>query len=339
MRNRVVYLDFLRCLATALVVILHSIAPVLIDPACYGSSPWYLCMAIDPINRAGVPLFLVISGCLLLHQPNSGDILPFYRRNIPKLVVPLIAWSLIYELAQSLRTRQPPDLLDFLGRFFDQGVSVHMWFIYVLLGIYLLCPFLKRIVDVCTKLQLLILLAIILFPPTIRPIFNHLLPFELFLFPPLMEGLLGYFLLGYLLGSVQLPRPARMLVYFGGGIGYALCLWGNLSTSSPQEIPLPMASGYLLNHYLLAAAIFLLVRTWFEAHPSHRLATPLARLSQLSFGVYWVHVLVLKSLSFLAGGALPVSAFLALQIGGGLLLSFVISWVIDGIPVLRAVLK
>lgn len=43
--------------------------------------------------------------------------------------------------------------------------------------------------------------GIILFPTTLRPILNQLLPVDLYFFDPLMEGYVGYFLLGYLLGK------------------------------------------------------------------------------------------------------------------------------------------
>lgn len=341
MRKRIAYLDFLRCLAILLVIVLHSISTVIVNPSFYGASSWYLCMFLDPFNRAGVPLFFMISGYLLLSHPSTGDIRGFYQHNIPKLVVPLTAWSLIYYFAEVFCAQRPIDVLEFLSRFLDQGVSVHMWFIYLLLGIYLLCPFLKRIVDACTDRQLVLLLAIILFPTTVRPILNRVLPFELYLFGPLMEGLIGYFLLGYLLGKVQLQKRIRILLYLGGAVGYAVCLYGNLSSASPQGIPLPMDGGYMLNHYLLAACIFCFFRTCFETHAQYldKLANPFAQISKRTFAVYWVHVLVLNILSSFIPGEIPLFLFILLRIVGGVFISFAIAAVIHSIPILYRVLK
>ena len=96
MKQRILYLDFLRCLAICFVVVLHSIASTLVNPEFYQCSTWYLCMLINPFVRTGVPLFFMISGYLLLRRPNTEHIGDFYRHNIPKLVIPLTAWSLIY---------------------------------------------------------------------------------------------------------------------------------------------------------------------------------------------------------------------------------------------------
>ena len=103
MRARIVYFDLLRCLAILLVIVLHSVANIIVNPAFYQLPSWYLCMTVDPFDRAAVPLFFMISGALFLNHSKSGRIWAFYRHNIPKLVVPLAAWSLIYYIYNSVR--------------------------------------------------------------------------------------------------------------------------------------------------------------------------------------------------------------------------------------------
>ena len=58
MRARIVYFDLLRCLAILLVIVLHSVANIIVNPAFYQLPSWYLCMTVDPFDRAAVPLFL-----------------------------------------------------------------------------------------------------------------------------------------------------------------------------------------------------------------------------------------------------------------------------------------
>lgn len=89
MEKRIPYLDFLRCLAIFFVIVLHSIAPTLVNPGFYSCATWYLCMLADPFDRTGVPLFFMISGYLLLSRSGTEQVWKFYRHNIPKLVIPL----------------------------------------------------------------------------------------------------------------------------------------------------------------------------------------------------------------------------------------------------------
>lgn len=340
MRQRIPYLDFLRCLAICLVVILHSITPTLVNTGFYSCTTWYLCMGIDPFDRTGVPLFFMISGFLLLSRSGTERVWDFYKHNIPKLMIPLTAWSLIYYAAEVACGQHPIDILDFLSRFLNQGVSYHMWFVYTLVGIYLLCPFLKRIVDHSSARQLVVLLGVILFPTTLRPILNQILPVDLYFFEPFMEGYLGYFLLGYLLGRAEFRKKTRILIYLGGVVGYVVCLLGNLAQASPEGISLPMNGGYMLNHYLLAASLFVFCKTWFERHSARleKCSRPLAQASNRVFGVYWVHVLILNVLTTLVNFQGPLAVCVAVQIGCTLLLSFLISAVISFVPILRRVL-
>lgn len=340
MKQRILYLDFLRCLAIIFVIILHSIMAALENPAFYQHPSWYLCMLVEPFDRTGVPLFFMISGFLLLSSPKTENLWEFYSRNIPKLVIPLTAWSLIYYVAEVCYRQHPIDLYDFLSRFLNQGVTYHMWFVYTLLGIYLLCPFLKRMVDQCTSRQLVFLWVLILFPTTLRPILNHILPVYIHLFNPLLEGYIGYFLLGYLLGGAEFPKASRVLIYLGGLAGYAACLLGNLAQASSGEISLPMNGGYMLNHYLLAAGIFVFFRNWFEKHADRleKFSRPLTKASNLVFGVYWSHVLILNVFTevFLENAALL--PYLLLRSSCTILLSFLFAAIVSYIPVLRRIL-
>lgn len=340
MKQRILYLDFLRCLAIIFVIILHSIMAALENPAFYQHPSWYLCMLVEPFDCTGVPLFFMISGFLILSSPKTENLWEFYRRNIPKLVIPLTVWSIIYYVAEACYRQHPIDLHDFLSRFLNQGVTYHMWFVYTLLGIYLLCPFLKRMVDQCTLRQLVFLWVLILFPTTLRPILNHILPVYIHLFNPLLEGYIGYFLLGYLLGGAEFPKASRVLIYLGGLAGYGACLLGNLAQASSGGISLPMDGGYMLNHYLLAAGIVVFFRTWFEKYADRleKFSCPLEKASDLVFGIYWSHVLSLNVFTKVFLGNAALLPYLLLRSSCTILLSFLFAAMVSYIPVLRRVL-
>ena len=59
MRERIAYLDFLRCLAIFLVILLHTLVPVVTNTGVYGVPSWKLCVALDAFTRVGVPLFFM----------------------------------------------------------------------------------------------------------------------------------------------------------------------------------------------------------------------------------------------------------------------------------------
>ena len=282
-----------QCLAILLVIALHVTAPIMVSPTLAQTNTWLACMVLDPLVRVGVPLFLMISGCLMLDDPRLREITPFYKKQLPKLLIPLVVWNGIYFAVAVLTGSQPLSLSVFLQLLLGQGVKYHMWYIYMLLGIYLICPFLRRLIETCTPRQILLLFGIILFSSTLRPALNQILPFQVVLFGPMLEGLVGYVLLGWLLGRQELSRRTRLLVYLGGVAGYAVHLVGNLLYARPEQSYLPFESGYAFPHYLIAAALFVWVRTFFSCHaqalrPAQK---PLRLCAQVVFGVYWVCLL------------------------------------------------
>ena len=155
-----------------------------------------------------------------------------------------------------------------------------------------------------------------------------------------LEEYIGYFLLGHLLGRIKFRRPNRIRIYLGGVLGYGTCLLGNLAQASPQGISLPMNGGYMLNHYFLAACLFVFFRTYFETHAVRleKLSGPLEKTSKLVFGAYWVHVLVLNILTASIHWDGSLFLWLIFQTGSTLLLSFLFSAIISAVPVLRRML-
>ena len=157
--RRMAELDLLRCLAILMVVTLHAAAPLLSDPSLLGTPAWYFCLLLDPFSRTGVPIFFMLSGFLLLRDPRTLQVGPFYRRRLPRLAVPLVLWNLIYALADAWSARRPFSPLEYLEGLLDRGCYYHIWFIYLLVGLYLLAPFLKRIVDHASGREVLVLPA------------------------------------------------------------------------------------------------------------------------------------------------------------------------------------
>lgn len=337
-----IYLDLLRCLAILLVILAHSMTSVLCNPSLYGTRTWYLCMLQNEWNRTNVPLFFMISGCLILRSSKTRNVTAFYQSKLPRLLIPLAVWNLVYCLGHAWSDGTRLELKEYLGTLLQNGSEYHFWYIYTLLGLYLLAPFLKRIVDQATTGELSILLILILFPGALRPLLNMISPIYLRLFDPLMEGYAGYFLLGYLLGSNDLSRRGRIAVYLGGAAGYTLSTVGNLLAASPEANPLPFNTGYYLNHYLCAAAIFVFIKQLLSGSS---LAFPsaskfwniyLPRLSSVTFGVYWIHVLILTmAVRLLVKLSPSPSVRLLLSTVAATVISFAVALICSRIPGIR----
>lgn len=137
--NRIIWLDWLRVCACFMVMVVHSTEPFYLGgegARILTATDAVWASFFDSFVRACVPLFIIASSYLLFPlQTSTGA---FFRRRLSRLLVPFILWSLVYaflwgEPAENLRSL----LLNF------NYAAGHLWFVYMLLGIYLLMPLLS----------------------------------------------------------------------------------------------------------------------------------------------------------------------------------------------------
>jgi len=87
------YLIYLRVIATIFVVLIHASTGFLnrIDTNAFD---WNYANWINAATRCSVPIFVIISGTLLI--PKDEDTWTFYRKRLPKIIYPFLFWSIIY---------------------------------------------------------------------------------------------------------------------------------------------------------------------------------------------------------------------------------------------------
>lgn len=136
MKRRILYLDFLRVLACMMVVLMHSPVPSGQGSGIFLSTLSYLTMPC-------IGIFFAISGALLLpvstppHQ--SGK---WLRKRLVKVIVPALFWTFFYLIISG--KIWAASLCENLVTFFSIPFSVQghgiLWFMYTLVGLYVLAP-------------------------------------------------------------------------------------------------------------------------------------------------------------------------------------------------------
>ncbi|MDR1065291.1 MAG: hypothetical protein LBL25_02880, partial [Oscillospiraceae bacterium] len=138
---------------------------------------------------------------------------------------------------------------------------------------------------------------------TVVPFLNITASASVYLFDPLLNGYIGYYLLGYMLGKYELSVNLRAFIYVCGIAGFAVGFIGNIISSANGAGDLIFNMGYSLPSYLVAAALFVLVKYGSGNRLIGKAAPVLTPMADASFGVYWIHALVLR----LAVGLPPLS--------------------------------
>ena len=154
MEERKGYLDILRALATVGVIVIHISANNWYG--YIGSRDWIVFSIYEGICKVAVPIFFMISGCLFLNSNRIRKISDLFVHSIRKLVIFLVFWSVIYKL---LRFPGKRNLFIYLKHslveILEGNTETHLWFVYAIIGLYMLVPLLQLLVQYADKKILL----------------------------------------------------------------------------------------------------------------------------------------------------------------------------------------
>lgn len=161
---RIAYIDQTRALAILLVVWIHAWDTFIIPSDFVTSSlGWAIYQLAHIIGRYGVPLFVMITGALVLDReyPNLGVVLV---KKIPKFLAVLIIASIIYAIL--VRVLFDQSFASILTKFLTGNPigAYHLWYMYMLIGLYLSLPFIARLLGTLSEheVRYLIVLSLIL---------------------------------------------------------------------------------------------------------------------------------------------------------------------------------
>jgi len=157
--QREIWIDWMRVVACFLVIMTHSCEPFYLGgegSLILTKSDAVWVSVLNVIPRACVALFIVASSYLQfpLHYP-TGE---FFRRRAVRILIPFAIWSVVYALVWGEPVQNFKDLL--LNFNYAAG---HMWFVYMLVGVYLVMPLLSPWAEKVGKKELLVYLGIWLF--------------------------------------------------------------------------------------------------------------------------------------------------------------------------------
>lgn len=188
-KKRIFYLDFVRALAIVLVLLAH-ITRAFFQNAPAGSLNAYIVAPLIDFGVLGVPLFLMISGALLLNR--DYELGSFLKRRYTRVLLPFLFWGLILPFVKMTFENYDITVVSYFTMFID---NIY-WFVWMILGIYLFIPvinsFIKEFGMKGTEYFLAIWMVIMCLNTIHQYPFHQ---FELSYF----AGYLGFFVLGYYL--------------------------------------------------------------------------------------------------------------------------------------------
>ena len=155
------YINRLRILSIYAVVTAHVVIWLTMGLKPF-SSNWWLGCSIFYACFCSIPVFVMISGALLLDNAREESLPEFYRKRMVRVGVPLVSWTIIYLGVRSFVDHERLTA----GRIFELIVTAdpyyHLWFLYMIVGLYLVTPPLRTFVKHSTRHERLFVIVAIL---------------------------------------------------------------------------------------------------------------------------------------------------------------------------------
>lgn len=353
-KKRIIYLDYLRSLAIFGVLLNHISTNWLGVHSLNGS----IALFFNAAGRIGVPLFLMLTGILLLN--NKLPIKDFIKRRYPRVIIPFIFWMTLFVLYKIFVLE--PSLLN--GNILEFAVNCWLsdrWYVWMILGVYLIIPIIAGFIK-GTKLEGVKYFLVIWLITTALITLSRTFGFSLhYLDLVIFSGPIGYLMLGYYLHNKEIrisPKKViiiSLFVFILTTLLKTVLLDQNLTLSFSFRYYILAVKSHLENDTLSiiqVAALFLVVKYMpmvksgfcqkITKFCNKKTVLPLIiSISQASYGIYLCHYFI--TLSFkkilkiyaIEFSSLPSIIVVPLLTIGVLFLAYAIMMILNKVPVIN----
>jgi surface polysaccharide O-acyltransferase-like enzyme len=312
-KERIAYVDLLRIAAIFGVIIIHVSASGW-NNAPVGYYNWVIISLYYYLTRWTVPAFIMISGIFHLapSSPNSVIEKTEFKYEIKIIfnkvfhfIGIIIFWGIFYNLVYHVRKiivfRMEVLTLHNILKIFDKIIFgpawYHLWYLYMLIGLYLLTPIIRCFIGNSKQGLIKYYLVLFFFIGTCLPlcniIFQNISIFhdrEIYFHISELSGYAGYYIAGYYFANYEIEKKTKTWIYIFAILSMIFTIIGTTIISIYRNQVTTWLLGYILpNTMFMTIAIFLLFKDIFS-NINLKYKKKIVNLSKNAFGIYLVHV-------------------------------------------------
>lgn len=287
MPQRVFFFDLLRAIAAVAVIAIHVLAPYRDRLGEIPFVEWLIAVTVNGASRWAVPVFIMISGALMLSDRRPFELRYYLERRLGKVLIPFVVWSLFYAV-----------LSGWSSTGFDSAITwqtvlssplhetyYHLGFFYYFIPLYFVIPFLQWGVQRWDSSALYAFVAVWLLTTMLYLLkldgpWSH----DLWLFS-------GYLPLGYLLyQKCSLKRGSVLVIALMGLVSLYITVQAVVTLSLVEnEYSVGRWFSYkTINVVLMASMVFILARAFASKLPLSW-QQGVSFVSRHSLGIYLLH--------------------------------------------------
>lgn len=298
MERQKVY-DYIRVLACLCIIGIHSTG----RSSYEFNEIWEIVdYILHDFFRISLPVFFLLSGALLLSGRKQESVGEFYKRRFIKIVLPFFVYSLFYAVWVNQNFRLLDcfsvetwkniikNILPGIKGTLETYQAVPLWFVYTIIGIYIVAPFLKVMLQNMDE-KMLKTLAVVLF--VMRCIKNYVpVWFGLKIgVDYIFSGWILYFILGYIIIQPWMEKYYKWIAVSGA-------LAFGISSVVYIVFPQNVSENYydLAPHMILqACGLFILMyKSENVICKNEKVTKVVTILSKYTFSIYLLHSFTMR---------------------------------------------
>lgn len=332
MKQRQAELDLLRIIALLAVLCVHALG--MFDGGEASDAERTGLAIVSCVITWEVPAFVMISGRFFL-DPERAIPNKKLAQSIARIIIAFIVWNIFYQIYYISSGAYAGLNRNGILSEALQG-PYHFWFLFMLVCLYGIVPFLRFIAQSKSRMEYFIFLFLLF---ELLNCYGGDLPGIGSTIAAIMEktsfhfalGFSGYYILGYYLHRYRLSNRQEVILY---ALAAALVIGAAIATLQglyPEGADAEYFVKYLNpNIAVVSSALYTcFVKRVSKISWSDKTIGRLARLSEYSFGVYLSHALILELISLTGVANVPVSPLIKLPLY--VLCAFVIGNLLTGL--------
>lgn len=297
-KEKIYYYEVMRIIACIFVIMNHT-AYVFERYVEMGNIMWMSSNFLFFMSKTAVPIFIMITGSLILKKEEGYE--SIFRNRLLKLLITIIIWTIIYECVLLNKIVNIEEIMNALKNALKSPIYLHFWYLYMLIGLYIMTPFIKKMIKQFEDKDYIIFLSIWFIVTSLIPFLNTMYPVEIpkYMDLSIFSGYIGIYILGYYLDNKKIDNnkfKIATIIFFISIILSVIITWDY-----------SRKTGYtwnLLDNVIMApivmssAALFIIIKYLCSKYSVHiqKINKVIIDISSSTFGIYIVHMIVISKI-------------------------------------------
>ena len=237
-KERIVWIDLLRVIGVIGVILIHVVSNTINTFGNLSNNSHTFYVFIHYFCSFAVPLFVMISGMMFLGKKDL-TYEKMFRKYILKIVLIILVIGTLMILMEEIFINKNISLSLFkkvFMRLIEGDIWAHMWYLYLILGLYLLTPVFTLITNNIKEKEyknfVIILFIISILIPSLNKMFDIKIAFNMIS----VSGYIFYYFYGYYIYHFDIDKKYKMFNYIACILAFAYTIYRAININSLDNV-------------------------------------------------------------------------------------------------------